>query len=254
MTAAIKSALLNVLGQEKYLSLTSKIFFIFFKNGWLRKNPSYFTHYLVSNFIQPGFTVIDIGANLGYYACLFAEKTGITGKVLAVEPIELYRKVLSQNTRPFKQITILPYALGESEGILKMGNPSSDKHRHGLMRVLKDNEAKGVVYEVPVKHPINLFGNLDKIDYIKCDIEGYEVPVIPAMKPLLEKFRPVVQVETDGENKKTLMELFKDIHYQTFYAGPNHLKEYTDSRGVLPGDLIAIPAEKLEGFNKWMFA
>lgn len=252
MTAAIKPALLNMLGQEKYLSLTSKIFFVFFKNGWLRKNPSYFTHYLVSNFLKPGYTVIDIGANLGYYTCLFAEKAGANGKVLAVEPIELYRKVLSQNSRQFKQITILPYALGEKEGMLIMGNPSSDKHRHGLMRVLKDNEANGIVYEVPVKHPLNLFGNLEKIDYIKCDIEGYEVPVIPAMRPLLEKFRPLVQVETDGENKKTLMELFKGLGYKTFYAGPKMLKEYTNSQEVLPGDLIAIPEERLEEFKKWM--
>lgn len=252
MTATIKSLLLKILGQEKYLKLTSWLFFVAFKNGWLRSNPSYFTHYMVAQFIQPGFTVIDIGANLGYYSCLFAEKAGNEGKVYAVEPIELYRRVLTKNTGPFPQVTILPYALGQSEGTLKMGNPSQDKHRHGLMRVLGENEAGGEFYEVPVKNPISLFETLQQVDYIKCDIEGYEVPVIPAMKPLIEKHRPVMQIETEGENKKILMALFEGLDYKTFYASRQSLVAYSNPADVLPGDLIAVPGEKLGSFEKWI--
>lgn len=252
MTGTIKAGLLKILGQEKYLKLTSGLFFVAFKNGWLRSNPSYFTHYMVARFIKPGYTVIDIGANLGYYSCLFAEKTGPAGKVLSVEPIELYRRVLIKNTRSFPQVTILPYALGENEGTLKMGNPSQDKHRHGLMRVLRENESGDEVYEVPVKNPLTLFRSLQRVDYIKCDIEGYEVPVIPAMKPLIEQHRPVMQVETDGENKKLLMALFAGMGYKTFYANQQNLVPYTNDKEVLPGDLIAVPGEKMGDFEKWL--
>ncbi len=252
MTGTIKAWLLKILGQEKYLELISAAFFLAFKKGWLRSNPSYFTHYMATRFIQAGATVIDIGANLGYYSCLFAEKTGPTGKVLSVEPIELYRRILVKNTKKYAQVSILPYALGETNGTLKMGNPSQDKHRHGLMRVLKDEEAGKDFYEVSVKNPLNLFGEVEKIDYIKCDIEGYEVPVIPTMKPLIEKHRPLMQVETDGENKKLLMQLFKALDYHTFYAGPENLIPYTDAEAVLPGDLMAIPQEKMGEFEKWV--
>lgn len=252
MTGTIKAWLLKILGQEKYLGLISTSFFVAYHKGWLRNNPSYFTHYMAARFIQPGFTVIDIGANLGYYSCLFAAKTGINGKVLSVEPIELYRRILVKNTKEYPQVSILPFALGENEGTLKMGNPSQDKHRHGLMRVLKDDEAGKDFYEVPVKNPLNLFSEVEKIDYIKCDIEGYEVPVIPAMKPLIEKHRPLMQVETDGENKKLLMQLFKGINYHTFYASHDNLVPYIDSEKILPGDLIAIPDEKMGEFEKWV--
>lgn len=248
----IKAGLLQILGQEKYLSLTSKLFFFSFNNGWLRNNPAYYTHYLVSQFIKPGAVIIDIGANLGYYTRLFAKKTGEKGKVLAVEPIETYRTILKKNTAHLPQVAIFPYALGETAGTLKMGNPTSEKHRHGLMRVLKEDESIGAFYEVPVKNPLNLFEKLEQVDYIKCDIEGYEVPVIPTMLPLLKKKRPIVQVETDGENKKTLMELFININYKTFYAGPKLLVEYNDSKSLLPGDLIAIPEEKLGAFETWL--
>lgn len=246
MTGTIKAWLLKLLGQEKYLQLTSTIFFIAFHQEWLRNNPSYFTHYMANRFIQPGFTVIDIGANLGYYSTIFAAKTGANGKVLSVEPIELYRRILAKNTAGFPQVTILPYALGETEGTLKMGNPSQEKHRHGLMRVLKEHETGGDFYEVPVKNPLSLFGGEEKIDYIKCDIEGYEVPVIPAMKPLIEKHRPLMQIETEGDNKKLLMQLFKELNYRTFYASHNNLIPYHDPEKVLPGDLICIPEEKMK--------
>ncbi len=252
MTGTVKALLLKMLGQEKYLRLTATAFFVAYHQGWLRNNPAYFTHYLAPGFIQPGFTVIDIGANLGYYSCLFAAKTGPEGKVLSVEPIELYRKILEKNTAGFAQVSILPYALGESEGTLKMGNPSQEKHRHGLMRVLKDEEAGNDFYEVQVKNPVSLFSGLEKIDYIKCDIEGYEVPVIPAMKPLIEKHQPVMQVETEGENKKLLMALFSSLNYRTYYAGRDYLMAYPDAEAVLPGDLIAIPATKIPAFAKWI--
>ena len=241
----LKKWLLKILGQERYLTLVSTIFFLSFHKGKLRNDPAYFTHYLVGSLIKPGFTIIDIGANLGYYSVLFANHTGTSGRVIAVEPIELYRKVLQKNIRGLTQVTVLPYALGENEGLLKMGNPSKDKHRHGLMRVLDENETAEQQYEVPVKNPLILFADLEKIDYIKCDIEGYEVPVIPSMKPLIEKHRPIMQIETEGENKKIIMGLFMELNYETYYAGPTKLEPYHDVSLPLPGDLIAIPKERI---------
>jgi FkbM family methyltransferase len=242
----IKAILLRVLGQRAYLQLTSRLFFFYFNNGFLRNNPSYYTHYFVKNFLHKGDTVIDIGANLGYYATQFARLTGPAGKVYAVEPIELYRSVLKQNLAKYTNVEILPYALGEKEGTIKMGNPSSDKFRHGLMRVLDEKELNtdNGVYEVPMKNPADLFANIPEIHYIKCDIEGYEVPVVPAMQPLIQKHRPVMQIETDGENKNILFDMFKKMDYNLFFVRENILAPYTDPLVSLPGDLVAIPGEK----------
>ena len=248
---SIKKILLQWLGLKHYLQLTSTFFFTARNQNWLRNQPEYYAHYLALEFIKPGDTVIDIGANLGYYARPFAKKVGVTGKVLSVEPIALYREVLENNVAGLTQVTILPYALGETEGTIQMGNPSADKHRHGLMRVLIDDEVKAnaEVYEVAVKNPMQLFGRLEKVDYIKCDIEGYEVPVIPALRPLIEKLRPIMQVETEGDNKNVLMRLFREVNYETFFAGKNTLVPYPDASHHLKGDLIAIPAEKVSKYH-----
>lgn len=250
----IKSLLLRLLGQIGYLQLTSRIFFLAFTNGLLRRHPLYRTHYLIQNFIAVGQTVIDIGANLGYYSRPLAKIVGEKGIIYSVEPIALYRNVLIKNTSHLPQVKVLPVALGETDGVLVMGNPSSDKHRHGLMRVLSAEESQLLTetYEVPVKNPALLFEHLTQLDYIKCDIEGFEVPVLPCMQPIIEKFRPIMQVETEGDNRKTLMAMFIKLKYNTWFAGKNGLVAYNSPTQHLPGDLIAIPSEKMDRFTKWL--
>jgi FkbM family methyltransferase len=240
----IKAILLTVLGQRKYLQLTSSLFFVYFKKGWLTKNPIYKTHYFVKHLVKPGDTVIDIGANLGYFSVQFAQLVGRAGKVYSVEPIELYRHILIKNISRFKQVEILPYALGEMDAIIKMGNPGSDKHRHGLMRVLSDKDASddSQVYEVPMKNPGELFASLPKINYIKCDIEGYEVPVIPLMRSLIEVHQPILQVETEGENRRIIFEMMHALHYSMYYVNDGKLQRYLHPDDHLPGDMICLPA------------
>ncbi len=241
----IKQILNAVLGKPLYLRLVSWWFIFSFRKGWLRGNPQYLTHYFVGKLIKKGYTIIDIGANLGYYTTEFARLTGTLGKVIAVEPIALYRQVLKKNIRPYRQVEVCPFALGKVEGLVHMGLPGEDDHRHGLMKVLKDDEKKAArkVFEVKIRNPLQLFGHLPAIHYIKCDIEGYEVPVIPEMGSLIEKFRPIIQVETDGENKQILHELFTGWKYRNFYVGEQGLVPFDKPEELLPGDLIAIPKE-----------
>jgi FkbM family methyltransferase len=243
----IKNFLLRLLGRKNYLILTSRVFLAYYRLGLLKGNTAYQTHYFVKRFIKPGQTVIDIGANLGYYSCQFARWVGKSGYVLAVEPIPLYRKVLRFNTERYPQLDILPFALAEHEGTGTMGIPGSDKHRHGLMKILSSEEKNQVAEteKVLLKNPLDLFSRLENIDYIKCDIEGYEVPVLPLMWALIEKHRPIMQVETDGENKKILFERFKATGYHQFYVQGKILLPYTDPSLALPADLIAIPSEKV---------
>jgi FkbM family methyltransferase len=247
----IKSILQSLLGRKRYLQLTSKAFLLYFKNGWLKNNPSYRTHYFVRNLIKENQTVIDIGANLGYFSTEFARLVGTTGHVYSVEPIQLYRSILIENLRPFPQTKVLPYALGETEGTISMGLPFADQHRHGLMKVLSPEEkAKAPeVFEVELKNPSKLFGQLTEIHYLKCDIEGYEVPVLPAMKDVIARHMPILQVETDGENKKILHRLFNELGYQLYYVGDHGLVPYPDAEAPLPGDMIGLPKKSISNFE-----
>lgn len=247
-TMKLKSILNNILGQKKYLQLTSSMFFWYYKNGWLKKNPNYYTHYFVANLISPNQTVVDIGGNLGYFTKIFSKLTGPLGKVFTVEPIALYREILQKNIQACKNVTLLPYALGEADGTITMGNPTTDKHRHGLMRVLKTEESNAIAdkekYEVEMKQPLFLFEKLGKIDYIKCDIEGYEIPVIPLMKPLIASQQPIMQIETDGDNKTQILLMMWSLGYKSFYANKQQLIPVTTTKQPVIGDLLFIPLHK----------
>lgn len=247
----IKSWLIQILGRKQYLRLLSRVYLTGFRLGWLQNNPAYRTHYFVRKLIKPQQTILDIGANLGYYTTEFARLTGPAGKIFAVEPIPLYRQILEANTQKWPQVAILPYALGETEGRISMGLPFADQHRHGLMKVLSDDEKQKApeIFEVELKHPGHLFSQIDEIHYIKCDIEGYEVPVIPAMKEVILRHMPLLQIETDGENKKVLHRLLNDWGYLLYYVGAKGLTPYPDAEAPLPADLIAIPKSSLSSFE-----
>lgn len=56
-----------------------------------------------------------------------------------------------------------------------------------------------VEFEAEMRRGSELFASLDRIDLIKCDIEGYELVVMTEMRPLLERHHPTVLIETRGE-------------------------------------------------------
>ena len=244
MVSIIKGLLWKLLGPVRYLKLVSRLFFKAYEYDLLQYNPAYFTHYLARKLVQPDSVILDIGGNLGYYSRIFTTYGGSNCIVYAVEPIELYREVFKANNAAFKNIQLLPFALGPEDGIIKMGNPSAMPYRHGLMRVLDDADKVEVSYEVEVKNPGTYFDNFPTIDYIKCDIEGFEVPVIPLMEKLIAKDKPVMQIETEGENKKIICKLLAGLQYRFYYAGQGKLIAYNDINQPLPGDLIAIPPER----------
>src|SRR5439155_20225707 len=43
---------------------------------------------VVKQEVRPGQTVLDVGANLGYYTLLFARAVGVSGRLYALEPVE----------------------------------------------------------------------------------------------------------------------------------------------------------------------
>ena len=166
----IKQILYKILGIRNYLIVVSRLFFISYYCGWLKQKKIFDCHYFVQKVVRKGDYVIDIGANLGYYSRLFARLAGSEGKVFSVEPVTLFRKVLSINTSGFKNTTIIPFALGEKDDVaVTMGIPKSNKYlRHGLTKVLDQEEhiPLELTFSERMFTPLTLFGDLKRCDYI----------------------------------------------------------------------------------------
>lgn len=66
--------------------------------------------------IEQGDIVIDVGANIGEFTTIAAEKAGNEGHILAIEPEPLSLKQLKQNTKHYSNIEIIEGAVMSSEG------------------------------------------------------------------------------------------------------------------------------------------
>lgn len=242
----IKKLLYMIFGQRIYFRIISFFFFILFFSGLLRISKKFKMHYFVTSLIKRGDAIIDIGANLGYYTKIFARATGIEGIVWAVEPVPLYQEILKKNLAGASNIIVLPYALGDKESVEYMGIPGDQPYRHGLTRIISDTEKDDKrKLRVKVKTPSSLFSNLDRVDYIKCDIEGYENRVIPGFIEIIRRHRPIMQIELESDNRSAINDmLFKEgyLAYIPFKKGLRRIgksEKYND-------DIIYIHPDRLD--------
>lgn len=219
MKALIHRLLYRVLSLESYLRVVSRLYFICMRLGVGRRSEAMEYAYHLPNLVRKGDVCIDIGANLGYYSRPLAKIVGSTGRVYAVEPVPIIGKVLQHNLRGCDNVLFLPYALGEQTRRITMTNSSALQTGYfgtGQNRVDDTPSHEGTTFEAEMRCGSELFAEVERIDFIKCDIEGYELHVMREMRPLLERHRPTILIESGGENRRAIIEMFRELGYEAF--------------------------------------
>jgi FkbM family methyltransferase len=238
----IKQFLFRALGTTRYLQLVSNWFLIFYTYGFLRygRKDLYFLPKLVKN----GDTVIDIGGNLGYFAVPLSRIVGAQGRVLSVEPIPLFAGILQKNLRhsPFQNVVIHNIALGKSDQkTVRMATPiQNGVLRHGMTNIITNSttntNSTEATYEVPIITSSELFKDLERLDFVKCDVEGFEANVMEDLKPLLLRFKPMIEVEISHKNKAFLWNFFQELNYECFELKNGELAQVKDIFAPHVGD------------------
>ena len=72
---------------------------------------------LLRKIIRPGDVCWDIGANIGFYTTFFARMVGVSGKVIAFEPVAGTRQMLEKSIHEndFMNVQVIPAALSDAE-------------------------------------------------------------------------------------------------------------------------------------------
>lgn len=212
--------LYRLLSLENYLRVVSRMFFLYRALGLGRGGRALEYVYHLPQLVKQGDKVIDIGANLGYYTCPLADLVGEEGRVYAVEPVPVIFSVLKRNVGKRRNVELLNYALGEECRTIEMANDSVASAGYfgtGRNFVSEGELSKDAVrFTAQMQRGSELFGAMEQIDFIKCDIEGYERVVLPELRPLIEKFHPTVLVETDGESRQQMIEMFTELGYSAY--------------------------------------
>ena len=203
-----------------YLRVVSRLFFLTRALGIGRHGRALEYNYHLPQLVGQGATAIDIGANLGYYTRPLSAMVGDAGHVYAVEPVPVIFDVLKRNVAGRKNVTLLNYALGNEERTIEMANDSVAVAGYfGTGRnFVSDGELSGeaIRFTAQMRRGSELFATVGKIDFIKCDIEGYERVVIPELKPLIERHHPTVLIETDGDTRHEIIKMFTDMGYRAY--------------------------------------
>jgi len=166
--------------------------------------------YALQALCRPGFTVLDVGANLGGFTVPLAERVGPTGRVHAFEPFRTIFQHMTANValNGLTNVYTYNYAIGREDTTLELHEP--DLHSFGApsaMRVegqFSPEEAATydkVIYE-PARVKVEMrrldsFNFGTKVDFIKIDVEFMELEVVMGARSLIARDRPVIWAENE---------------------------------------------------------
>lgn len=237
-----------------YLKTLQRGFYFLYNVGALKNDERFKYHYMVRQIIEPNFNIVDIGANLGYFSKNFA-KLSPNGRLLSIEPVKPFFDVLSDLLSKYKNASVVNYALGNETGSIVMVLPESNGMiRTGLPHIAESEEekAKHKTHEVEIVKGSELLSDFDRIDYIKCDIEGYEVVVFNEIKSVLSQHNPIVQIEIGPDNESAMFDLFEGLGYIQYGISNFKIIKENNRTQKEQGDFLFVHSSKSSSFEEKM--
>ncbi len=138
----------------------------------------------VKRLIKPGMKILEAGANIGYYALLETKLAGPSGHLYAIEPspqnFEMLKKNLELNG--IRNADLYQAAFGEKRSKVKF----YVYDRSNLSSFIKRDEMGMEYTEVEVDMmTLDDFIKFKKVDFIRMDVEGYELEILKGAKNIL---------------------------------------------------------------------
>ncbi len=197
--------------------------------------------------VKPGDTVLDIGANVGAHTLGLAKGVGPTGKVFAFEPADFaFQKLLRNlalNPELEKRTQASQIMLGANmdkplaEGVyaswpLEKVDSVHPKHRGRFV------STQGAVADT-LDGFVGRLG-IGRIDLIKMDVDGNELPVLQGGRDVLQKHRPTIVMEMSpyvhAEQQNSFAEMIELLRNSRYRI------EAASNRANLPLDTAALEA------------
>lgn len=210
----------------KYQLNTDIGFLLFFKGSFEENDLNVCRKFLNKNSI-----ILDIGANIGLHSLYFSS-IATNGYVYSFEPSRKTFNLLDQNLSNIKNVLPINVGLGKETQILEFLETTDNAFSSFKDTKRKPIKAKSMVLCCKLDDIIKLL-NLNTINFIKIDVEGFEQEVIEGMNEVILKYKPIIFCEIyKGDNsnlnpEKTINTVYQ-YGYNVYVIGDNTLNEYKE--------------------------
>ena len=147
--------------------------------------------------LKKGMVCLSVGANIGYYALLERKLVGEEGAVIVIEPSPLSYSCLKNNLHQngFADVSAFNYAFSCHDGAV----PFLMDSQSNLCRVVKENDhcLSDLIIDVRALS-LDSFAaqyNLDELDFLRMDVEGYETEIFRGGWRTIDRFKPALFIE-----------------------------------------------------------
>ena len=174
----------------------------------------------VRRFVKPGMTVVDMGANVGYYTRFLSELVGPTGRVFAFEPNPENFAVLTHNVsrRRYRNVQAFPFAASNTDdGAYLYISPGHSNH--SLIEDYTQTEDKLWVNTIRLDTFLDKVVECPRVDFIKVDVEGAELLALEGMErailrspglSMLMEFNPAA-IRAGGSTTRQFLDRIRDL-------------------------------------------
>jgi FkbM family methyltransferase len=211
----------------------------------------------VERFLQPGMTVLDIGAYSGLYTLTASARVGREGHVIAFEPSPYQRKRLQWHVwlNRCSNVRIENAALGSKDGEeIFFSVPGRSAGYSGLRPPDVDAATRPIPVRVTTLDSYLWRYSVGSVDFIKVDVEGGELDVFKGAVDLLRQpLRPVILCELEdvrteawGYKAKDAAAFVKSFGFRWFRPLPcGKLTSLGDNWGQYERNFVAVPEERM---------
>ena len=174
---------------------------------------------LFEQICKPNTIMIEVGANIGTHTMALAKLVGENGRVYAFEPQRIVFQTLCANMalNSITNVEAFQVAVSNEKGHIMIPDFDYAKENNfGGIELDKFTQGR----KVP-KVKLDNFLELDRLDFMKIDVEGMEQSVIEGAVDMIEKFKPILYVENDRvEKSENLLKSIKLMGYDIYAHNP----------------------------------
>ncbi|MDP6786674.1 MAG: FkbM family methyltransferase [Rhodospirillales bacterium] len=159
---------------------------------------------VIARHCPAGGVALDVGAHLGAWTVPMAQAVGATGHVHAFEPVPFLNAALGKTLRAngFGHVVLDSRGLGSAKGkaAFTVADGGGGKGNQGMSGLGERPDGTVIEIELTTLDAFSEERKLERLDFLKIDVEGLEAEVLAGGAKTLARFHPTLVFETGNED------------------------------------------------------